>query len=349
MDLTARIEIDETTHPVTFEETIHANEIVGLLGPSGAGKTSIVLALAGLRRVARGAIRMGHQTWTDAERGIHVPPDRRRMGVVFQEDRLFPHLNTTDNVAFGPRSIGVGRSASRRSAAMWLERLDIGHLAERPVTELSGGEGRRVALARALASDPVAVALDEPTTGLDVETRHEIRAMLRSRLRDMGIPTLIVTHDPMDVMVLADRIVVLEEGQVTQRGTVADLTARPRSAWIARLAGTNLWRGEADGESVAIGEWTLHLAEAHHGPVLVTVAPRAVTLSNEPPAGSARNVMQGSIRGLEPLGGRVRVAVDGPVRVIAEITTDAVSALALTDDRMVWASIKATELDVYSA
>jgi len=201
---------------------------LALVGPNGAGKSSALAAIAGLVP-STGTVRLGG-------RDIHaLPPERRGVGVVFQDFLLFPHLTVRDNVAFAARVRGAGRDGSRRAAAPWLERLDLAELAGRYPHELSGGQAQRVALARALASEPAALLLDEPMAALDVEVRDEVRADLARHLRDWGGVTVVVTHDPADLDALADEVVVLERGAVTQRGSLAELRARPATPYVARL------------------------------------------------------------------------------------------------------------------
>jgi len=208
---------------------------VALVGPNGAGKSTLVAAVAGLLPLASGTIEVGGLVLSNA--AAVVPPELRRVGVVFQDFLLFPHLTVRDNVAFAVRVRGAGRSAAREAALPWLERFELDHLAARHPAQLSGGQRQRVALARALASDPEVLLLDEPMASLDVEIRDDVRADLAGHLRDFGRPTVLVTHDADDVAALADDVVVLQEGRVTQRGTLSELRARPATPYVARLLG----------------------------------------------------------------------------------------------------------------
>lgn len=349
MTLEARIGATTGSRRVSVHLEVQPGQILAVLGPSGAGKTTLVKAIAGLHRVDTGRVTLSEQIWFDSEQRIDLAPERRRFAVLFQEDRLFPHLTASENVSFGLRARGVPRHAATRTSHEWLERLGVGDLAERHPSQISGGESRRVAIARALAARPQAIALDEPTTALDVETRQNVRAELRRHLLEAGVPAIVVTHDHMDAAILAERIMVIEDGASTQEGTLIELTARPRSEWVARLAGTNLWPGRASGTTVDLdtGPGELTIAEAMFGPVLVSLPPKAVTLSRSRPAGSARNVFQGRVISLDPIGDRIRVTVDADPTVIAEVTAGAVVDLDLGSDRPIWVSIKATELEVY--
>lgn len=322
--------------------------VVAVVGPNGAGKSTLVRAAAGLAPVHGGRIVLGDTVLTDAATRLATPPDERRFGVVFQSHLLFPHLSARDNVAFGPRARGRGTAAAREVADEWLSRVGLAdHAAARP-SELSGGQAQRVALARALASDPRALLLDEPLAALDVATRHEVRRMLRTHLSDFPGPVVLVTHDPVEAATLADRIVVLEDGQVTHDGDVTSITSHPRTAWAARLAGVNLYAGRADGTAVTLDTGgVLATADPMTGPVWVTVRPAAVALYPAAPHGTPRNVWPVTVLGHESLGDRVRVQLAGPPPVTAEVTPSGAAALGLATAGTLWASVKATELVVY--
>jgi molybdate transport system ATP-binding protein len=280
-----------------------------------------------------------------------VPPERRRVGVVFQEHRLFSHLSVLDNVAFGPRCQGVRRGAARSRARHWLDRLDLGGLADRRPSALSGGQAQRVALARALASRPRLLLLDEPFASLDAGARADLRSGLPDVLRAHEGPTLLVTHDPLDALVLGDRLVVLERGQVVQAGDAGEVARRPATEFVARLVGLTLFRGTArDGVvTLASGGLVAVADRALRGPVLVAIRPTSVALHVTPPGGSPRNVWHGLVTGLEPVGDRVRVAVRARPALLADVTPAAVADLRLAPGREVWASVKATEVAAYPA
>lgn len=275
------------------------------------------------------------------------------MGLVFQDYRLFPHLDVLDNVAFGPCSRGASRRESRALAASWLERLDLTALAGRGPREVSGGQAQRVALARALAADPKLLLLDEPMAALDARTRLDVRAQLRRHLRDFAGPVMMVTHDPMEAMVMADRLVVLEHGMVVQQGSPAEVARRPATEYVARLIGLNLYAGELDPATNAVtldqgGSLVVTPGDASAGRVVVSLRPSSITLHTErPDHASHRNVWAGSIVALERLTDRVRVQVDGAPPALVDVTAAAVADLGLRDGQRVWLSAKATETEAY--
>ena len=223
-------------------------EVVALLGPNGAGKTTALRAIAGLRPLDAGRIELDGRVLDEPAAGTFVPPEQRSVGVVFQDHLLFPHLTALENVAFGLRARGVRRREARAAAQAWLDRMGLADVAGARPRTLSGGEAQRVALARALAVEPRLLLLDEPLAALDAGTRVRVRADLRRHLAAFPGGRLLVTHDPLDAIVLADRLVILERGRVTQTGTPAEVTARPASRYVAQLVGINLLFGTAAGE-----------------------------------------------------------------------------------------------------
>jgi molybdate transport system ATP-binding protein len=287
----------------------------------------------------------------DGEPVTALPAARRGVGVVFQDHLLFPHLSALENVAFGPRSRGVPAAAARAVAREWLDRVGVGeHAAARPRT-LSGGQAQRVALARALAAEPRLLLLDEPLAALDARTRLAVRSDLRRHLASFGGAAVLVTHDALDAMVLADRIVVLEDGAPVQTGTPAEVARRPRTEYVARLVGLNLLRGTADGHHVETdGGGALVTADGASGPVYAAFRPAAVAVYPERPTGSPRNVWRGTVRAAEPHGDVVRLQVDADgLPVLADCTAGAVAELDLVPGAVVWLSVKAAEIDVYPA
>jgi molybdate transport system ATP-binding protein len=309
-------------------------ETVALAGPSGAGKTTLLRAVAGLLRPEDGSVAIGGEIWLDTRTGVSMPPERRSVGLVFQEYALFPHMTVAENVAYGGRA----------RAAELLERFGLAPLARARPAELSGGERQRVALARALARDPRVLLLDEPLAALDTQTRAALRAELGERLRELGLPTLLVTHDYGDAAALAERIGVLVEGRIVQLGTAAELVAAPASPFVAEFTGVNFLRGAArprpDGLTevqLADGQ-ILYSTDADSGDVGVIVFPWEVTLARSAPADSARNHLTGRIRTLVPVGNRVRVRV-GPLT--AEITAASAEQLHLRRGEQVVATFKA--------
>ncbi len=332
--------------------SVPPGEVVVLLGPNGAGKSTALRALAGLLRLDAGRIEIDDMLLADAERGLHRPPYDRPIGVVFQDYLLFPHLTVLDNAAFGLRARGLSRPQARQHAAVWLHRIGIGDLAGARTRMISGGQAQRVALARALATEPRLLLLDEPLAALDARTRLQVRGELRRHLREYGGAALVVTHDPVDASVLADRLVVIEHGRMVQQGAPAEVARRPRTDYVARLVGLNLLAGRASGRRVQLpGGGSVNLAEEVTGEVYVAFRPAAVALFTERPDGSPRNLWPGSIVGLEPHGNGVRVEVGGvPDRangILAEVTPAAVADLGLEPGIAVWAAVKASEIEVY--
>jgi len=289
----------------------------------------------------------------DPGQNIFVTAQQRRVGVVFQDHRLFPHLRVRDNVAFGLRSRGVARHAARATACAWLDRLELGELAMRRPRELSGGQAQRVALARALASEPRALLLDEPLAALDVQTRATVQGELRDHLGAFDGPVVMVTHDPVEALLLATRIVVLESGRVVQDGTPAQVTTRPATPYVARLVGVNLYRGLASHGSVALdGGWAVAAPDAQDGRVLVAIRPSTITVHTaQPGTSSARNVWRARIESLAPLGDRIRLSARGTdavvMDVLVDVTAAAVAELDLRPGGEVWLSTKATDLITY--
>jgi molybdate transport system ATP-binding protein len=279
-----------------------------------------------------------------------MPPEKRSIGVVFQDYLLFPHLSVVDNVAFGPRRRGYSRPDARALAQAWLRRVGLAELAGRKPRELSGGQAQRVALARALVTDPALLLLDEPLSALDARTRIDTRAELHRHLHEHTGATLLVTHDPLDALVLADRFVILEGGAVAQEGDAATITAQPRTDYIARLVGLNLYRGQAEGHRVVIAPgFSLAIAEEQKGDVFVAFPPNAVALFPDHPVGTPRNTWPATIAGVHRHGDYLRIQLAGPVGAVADVTPSAAAQLRLEPGRRVWAAVKASETRAYPA
>ncbi len=310
-------------------------ETVALVGPSGAGKTSVLRAIAGLARPARGTISCGDEIWYDADRRIHRRPEERSVGFVFQEYALFPHLNVEQNVTF------AGARADRL-----LRRLHIEHLAKAKPSELSGGERQRVALARALAREPKVLLLDEPMAALDPHTRGKVRAELHDLLRELALPALLVTHDFEDAAALADRVGVLVEGRLRQLGAPAELLGSPADPFVAEFAGANVLDGVA--ESGPDGLTRFHLdrervvysTDEARGRAALVLYPWDVSLARKAADDSALNHLTGEIVSLVQVGNRVRVRLPF---LTAEITVASAERLALRPGEAVVASFKATQ------
>jgi len=324
-------------------------ETVAVLGPNGAGKSTLLRALAGLAPIDAGSIRIDDAVMDDPAANTFVVPDRRGVGMVFQDYLLFPHLTVLENVAFGLRSRGVARAEARRRAHEWLARVGLGDRAGAKPRLLSGGQQQRVALARALVTEPRLVLLDEPLAALDVGTRTELRRDLRAHLATFGGARVLVTHELLDAVALADRLVVLDGGRVAQSGPVSEVTDRPRSRYVADLVGVNLLRGVGRGHEVTLGSGGVVItADPVAGDVYVAIQPHSVSLHRAQPEVSPRNVWSGRVRGVDLLGDRVRIHVDGAVPIVAEVTAGAVGDLGLHDGVDVWATVKATDVSVYA-
>jgi molybdate transport system ATP-binding protein len=269
--------------------------------------------------------------------------------VVFQDYLLFPHLDALDNVAFGLRCRGVPKARARAEAAAWLDRMGLaGHAAAKP-RQLSGGQAQRVALARAMATHPRLLLLDEPMAALDAGTRLEVRAQLRRHLADFEAVAILVTHDPLDAMVLADRLVVIENGHAVQDGAPADIARRPRTDYIAGLIGLNFYKGHADGCTVRLDDGpAVTTTEDLTGPAFVAFPPSAVTLHRDRPTGSgARNLWHCHVTGLETHGHQIRFDLSGELSLAADVTTVAAAELDLRPGATAWASVNATQVHAY--
>ena len=327
------------------------DEIVAILGPNGAGKTTVLRTLAGLAPIDDGHVTVDGVVLDDPGAGIFVPPAARPVGMVFQDYLLFPFLTARENVAFGLRSRGVPRGEARRRADEWLTRVGLADRADARPAELSGGQAQRVALGRAIVGDPRVLLLDEPLAALDAQARAEIRRDLRRHLAAVDGARLVVTHDPVDASVLADRVVVVEGGRIVQAGPMTDIALHPRSAYVADLVGLNLYRGTARRGLVDIGDGGVIVVADQdvQGDVYLSVHPRAVALHLAEPHGSARNHWVGTVVDVDVLGDRVRVRIEGTVPIVAEVTSVAARELGLAPGHRVVASVKATEVTVYAA
>ncbi len=350
MSLSAQISLARDEFALDIALDAADGEVIGLLGPNGSGKSTTLRCLAGLESPQSGRTWISDSVVEDSSTGIDLPPAERSVGYVFQDYLLFPHMTVLDNVAFGPRARGASRRDAEQLARTWLARLDIAELAARKPAQLSGGQAQRVALARALVTDPDLLLLDEPLAALDAGTRATVRSLLRRHLADVRGAVILVTHDPLDAMVLADRVVVLDQGRVVQVGTPAEVARRPASTYVAQLVGVNLLRGVAadgtvavDGGIVAVGDRQIA------GPVIVAIRPEAIAIHHHRPEGSARNAWPGRITALEARGDLVRVEVDTAPALAAIVTPGSVAELGLHEGAEVWLSVKAVDLDVYPA
>ncbi|PAZ14288.1 ABC transporter ATP-binding protein [Streptomyces sp. SA15] len=343
--LDARLVVDRGSFRLDVGLAAAPGDVVALLGPNGAGKTTALRALAGLVPLTGGHLRL------DGTALDRTPPESRPVGVVFQDYLLFPHLTALDNVAFGPRCHGATKSEARAQSAEWLDRMGLAEHAGAKPRRLSGGQAQRVALARALATRPRLLLLDEPLAALDARTRLEVRAQLRRHLAEFEAVAVLVTHDPLDAMVLADRLVVVENGRVVQEGTPADIARHPRTDYIAQLVGLNLYKGQADGHTVRLDAGpAITTTEDLAGPVFVAFPPGAVTLYRDRPTGSsARNLWRCEVAGLQTHGDQIRADLAGELPLAADLTTVAAAELDLRPGAPVWATVKATQTHAYPA
>jgi molybdate transport system ATP-binding protein len=348
MSLDARVALRLGTLDLDVDVHVDSGEIVAILGPNGAGKTTLFRALAGLVPLRAGRVVLDGQVLDDTAADIHVDTADRPIGVVFQDYLLFAHLSALENVAFGLRARGVPRKPARTAAADWLDRVGLGSMKATKPRALSGGQAQRVALARALATEPRLLLLDEPLAALDATARVSMRSELRRQLARFSGTRLLVTHDPLDAMVLAERLVVLEGGRVTHDAGPTELSTRPRSPYVAELVGLNLWHGTARGNQVQLRTGgTLTIAGHFNSDVILTVRPQAVAIDIDAPHGSARNVWPTTVDTIESAGDRVRVRLAGTPSVVAEVTPAAVAELGLDLGQAVWAELKASEISVY--
>ncbi|GAA3555170.1 ATP-binding cassette domain-containing protein [Amycolatopsis ultiminotia] len=357
MTLSARLALSRGTFSLDVEFTVPTGTVLALLGPNGSGKSTVLGSLAGLLPVAAADVTLADRRL--AGPGLDLAPHARRIGLLSQDALLFPHLSAVDNVAFAPRSAGQSRVRAREIAAQWLTEVDAAEFAKRRPGQLSGGQQQRVAIARALASAPELLLLDEPFAALDVDSAPAIRGLLRRVLRD-GPTTVLVTHDPLDALALADHVAVLAEGRIVERGPTREVLGAPRTAFTARIAGLNLVAGVAvaEGLRTASGEVVTGLLSPD------TVLDEAAVAVFEPSAvavyphdgaheGSPRNTVETTVAGLEPHGPVIRLRVAGgppwASGLSADLTPAAVADLALEPGSPVTLSVKAAMVAVHPA
>ncbi|MEO6124997.1 MAG: ABC transporter ATP-binding protein [Ilumatobacteraceae bacterium] len=345
----ADIEIRLGTFDLQVQLTVQPGEVLAILGPNGAGKSTLLRALAGLISIGAGRIAIDGESLDEPSSGVFVPAEHRPIGVVFQDYLLFSHLSAIDNVAFGLRARGVAKAAARATARDWLTRVGLGDHADRRPRSLSGGQAQRVALARALATNPRLLLLDEPLAALDVGTRSGVRRDLRRHLESFDGMRVMVTHDPVDAYALADRVAILDAGRVVQIGTISEVTAHPRSRYVADLVGTNLVVGTADGgELVTDSGARVVIADLQPGRSFAVIRPQTIIISRHSTLdSSARNLWQGVVGDIDRMGDRVRIGIEGQLALTAEITSAALESLQIRPGDMVFASAKATDIEAY--
>lgn len=331
--------------------------VVAILGPNGSGKSTVLGCIAGLLRPNRASITFGSRTLTG------LPAHDRRVGLLAQDPLLFPHLTVTANVAFGPRARGVGRREAENRARRWLSEVDAAPFADRRPRQLSGGQAQRVAVARVLAGEPDLLLLDEPLAALDVDSAPALRALLRRVLHtgNQDRAAVLVTHDPLDALALADHVLVMNNGRIVERGRTREVLAAPRTVFTARIAGLNLVGGVAVDGGLRASDGSLLSGllapDAALGEQAVAVfAPTAVSLfiGDIPHAGSPRNTASATIATVEPHGSVVRVRTradtgNWAAGLAADLTPAAVAELALEPGSTVGVAVKATAVDVHPA
>lgn len=348
MSISAHFTVARQDFRLAVDFDLDDGAVLAVLGPNGSGKSTLLRSLNGLQPIDRGSISLDGTLVDDVDQSIFVLPERRQIGMMFQDSLLFENLDVLENIAFGLRAKGQHRKAARHTARLWLERLALDELLSRRPSQLSGGQAQRVALARALATEPRVLLLDEPTSSLDVVAKAEIRRDLVRLRNERPVTTIVVTHDPLDAFALADHVLVLEQGRVVQSGELDDVAAHPKSRHVADMVGLSILRGNVhDGVLTTPAGVSLSVpADTPSGPSIASIRPASVSLHRSKPEGSARNSWELRIHDLDRHPERVRVRLTGPFLLLAEITPAATEALALTVGDTVWASVKASEVSV---
>lgn len=350
--------VKATVHARSFdvELSVAAGETVAVMGPNGAGKSTLLDVIAGLLKPDSGRAVLAGRTVFRLDGGTRhwEPPHRRGTVLLAQEPLLFPHLSVLENAAFGPRSAGVPAAQARKAAFDWLNAVDLGELASRKPGELSGGQAQRAAVARALAAEPDLLLLDEPLAALDITAAPLLRRLLKKVLADRR--AVIVTHDVLDALMLADRVVILDAGRIVEEGPVQDVLGQPRSRFAAGLSGVNFVSGSLTAHGIRSGDG-LELY-GHQNPASAVPAgadgvavfpPSAVSVFVEPAHGSPRNSFTVEVAHLEPHGDQIRVRAAGKHQLAADVTPQAAAELALVPGMTVHFVIKAGAVQVYPA
>ena len=363
--LDARMLVRRDGFTLAARVAVERGEVLAVLGPNGAGKSTLLAVLAGLLLPSSGYVQVGGRTLTRVDDGrvrTALPAERRGVGLLGQDPLVFPHLSAAANIAFGPRSRGASRAAALATAETWLSAVGLGGCGERRGAELSGGQRQRVALARALAAQPQVLLLDEPLAALDVHSAPEMRQVLREQIARTATTTVVVTHDVLDAVVLADRVLVLDTGHIVDSGPTAAVLAAPKDRFTAALAGLNLVVGTFSNGGVRAPDgrlfvgagraWTGESGELAVPPdgahAAAVFTPAAVAVHTSAPTGvSARNVWRTQIVALERGTSTVRVRTAGDPAVIADLTPASVAELALRPGSVIWLSVKATEVVVH--
>jgi molybdate transport system ATP-binding protein len=352
-----RVDARLTGRGVDLDLALGDGEVLAVLGPNGVGKSTLLLMIAGLLRPDDGRVELGGNVVTDTRTGIFVPAHARHVAMLTQRPLLFPHLSVAANVAYGPRCSGQSRSAARAAARRWLDAVGATDLADRKPAQLSGGQAQRVAIARALAAEPRLLLLDEPLAALDVAAAPALRRLLREMLRDAGRTAIIVTHDLLDALAVADRIVVIENGRVVESGPARRVLTAPRSDFAARIAGVNLVPGVVTEPGVIRTSWGADVrgigdVEPDAGAIAL-FRPGAVAVHLEPPHASPRNVIAVTIAEVDIHGTAVRIRgaeqPDGSTGLAADITAAAAADLDIEPGKTVHFVVKAQEVQLHPA
>lgn len=342
---------------VDFDIALEHGEVLAVLGPNGVGKSTLLLMIAGLLRPDHGRIELGGTVVTDTEAGTFVAAHARGVAMLSQQAMLFPHMSAAANVAYGPRCRGLSRSAARRTARHWLDAVGAGQLADRKPEQLSGGQAQRVAVARALAAEPKLLLLDEPMAALDVTAAPALRRLLREILGEADRTAIIVTHDLLDALAIADKVVVIEGGSVVESGPVRTVLAAPRSEFAARIAGVNLVSGVLTEPGVLHTGWGVDVSgigDVEPGAEAIALfQPAAVAVHLAPPNASPRNVIGVRIAELDVHGTTVRVRgaeqPDGSTGLAADITAASAADLDLQPGQDVYFVVKTQEVQLHPA
>jgi molybdate transport system ATP-binding protein len=351
LQLRARVEHRDAQ----FDIALHDGDVLAVLGPNGAGKSTLLSLIAGLLRPDDGRITLGDTVVTDTDAGVFVPPHARGVALLAQQALLFPHLSVAANVAYAPRCRGESRSKAGTIAHRWLQAVDAEHLADRKPAQLSGGQAQRVAVARALAAEPQLLLLDEPMSALDVTAAPAVRRLLRDILRAQSRTAVIVTHDLLDALAIANTVIVVDGGRIVESGPVRDVLTSPRSAFAARIAGVNLISGVVIEPGVLRTHWgaTVSGSGETDGPTVALFQPAAVSVHLDPPHASPRNVFHTTIAEMDSHGNTVRIRgadqPDGSTGLAADITAAAVADLDLAPGRQVYFVVKAQEVQLLPA
>jgi molybdate transport system ATP-binding protein len=354
-ELYVRAEVAERGFNAEF--TVAAGEVLAILGPNGAGKSTALHLIAGLLAPDSGVVRLGERVLTDTAAGVFVPTYQRRVGLLLQDPLLFPHLSAAANVAFAARARHQSRAAARSAALHWLREVDAEQFADRRPRQLSGGQAQRVAIARALAGRPDVLLLDEPMAGLDVTAAVSVRSVLRRVMANDGRAAVLVTHDVLDVLTLADRVLVLQRGGIAEIGSAADVLGSPRSAFGAQLAGVNLVAGVLDAKGLlrsgdgvrwhGVADAELDVGDA----AVALFTPAAVAVFQDEPHGSPRNAAEVTVAELDALGGVIRLRAgsqpDGAPGLAADITPEAAADLRISPGTRLWFTVKAQQVAIH--